>query len=304
MGKKTRKNTIITKIAVATFIAVFSLASAFAGTIAWFSSNKSATVTGGSFTVQTPTGIGFELYYLSGFDTNDDGSINNYGNYKAGYGFIGYEVSVGTAIFQKATVNEEGLVTDGSTNIEDLWPAHRLTFALVIETDSFQTFSLDSLTEDVKEGYQRATSKMLNPNYDPQNEEPEYLSNPTSITWAINMYGCAYHLTSSGDSDNNILADISRGFNTFKNVSTDKFVFSQDNPYEDSQVDIADGGNNIVDIDNDNLNRIILYFSILFSNEPSTFYRLENDGYYYKNSLGNSNCYKGLVFSDLTFNLA
>ena len=108
MGKKTRKNTIITKIAVATFIAVFSLASAFAGTIAWFSSTSSATVTGGSFTVQTPTGVGFSLYFLEKFSYTE-GLVNKFkdGDYNSiAREYTGYETTIGNALFKSTEDND------------------------------------------------------------------------------------------------------------------------------------------------------------------------------------------------------
>ena len=295
MGKKTRKNTIITKIAVATFIAVFSLASAFAGTIAWFSSTSSATVTGGSFTVQTPTGIQFELYHLIGFDTNDDGSSDKDGNYSHG-AFIGYETvpNPGKALFEKVDFED---VRGNPTNITHLWPAHRLTYAMLLPGGNYNSFTLKSWEEDVEEGYSFPTAKIM----DPENPETALDTSTVSLTWATNIYSKTYGVTSTGNTDQNILNDISTGFNSFKNETTDKFTFSQVvspavNPSAPVQIATGTEGQGT---------RVVLYFSIEFSNDASTFYNLSSDGsYYYKDENGNSNCYKRLSLFNLVFNLA
>ena len=301
MTKKTQKNTIITKIAVATMIAIFSLGSAFAGTIAWFSSSARTTVTGGSFKVQTPTGIGCSLYQLHHF--LDGSQATKPGNFVTNFGYIGYENPSITAVFQAVSYNEQGEVTEdpNPTVIENLWPAHRLTYALLIEgdTSSSFTFTLNSWSESVREGYQRTNSRIDNPDYGEEGE-PEYLSSPTSITWATNIYCRAYLV---GSTQNSVLTDIATGYNTFKTTNinaNDKFNASQSNPLS-SAIEMANSEDDVYDLGG---SRLIIYFSIEFSNYSDTFYSLGNDGYYYKDALyGNSNCYRGLTLTNLVFNL-
>ena len=297
MGKKIGKSKSFKKIVIATFIAIFSLMSAFTGTIAWFSSMSSVSVTGATFKVQTPTGIGYELYYLEGFDTDDNGSIDKSGNYNSVVDeHVGYESASTGAVF---TLVEESYEEDekNPTDISHLWPAHRLTYAMVLSSE-FSTFSLSSWSE-----VKGITAKI----YDEQNPETIVSETDVSITWAINIYSAAYIV---GSTSNDVLDDISTGFAEFvadeldenNDVVVDKFDFNQGNEAT-SSVALADS-NSVFDEGGD---RTILYFSIEFSNDSSTFYKLggtKNSPFYYKDTSGNSNCYKGLTFNSLVFNLA
>ena len=322
MGKKVKKSKTFTKIVIATFIAIFSLMSAFTGTIAWFTSSARTTVTGGSFTVQTPTGIGFELYYLVEFD-------DKYGNYNEDIDeYVGYESASTGAVF--ASVNDVDLEHEKNpVDISHIWPAHRLTYAMYLSGGNYSNFILDSWEEtssvtpskifsvdsDVVDASSFSTQQAIHDlyiyvlssesyvianEYDENIDTYYYASNAinyTSLCWAINIYGAAYKVADQG----NLLDTISYGFDTFKNESTDKFEYSQTspapNPASSTNISVATGTTGSGAI-------TVLYFSIEFSNSSDTFYKTNSDGSFnYKDTNGNSNCYKGLSLNSLVFKL-
>ena len=284
MAQKVKKNKTLGKVIIATTIAIFSLMSAFTGTIAWFASNRDVNVSGGSFKVQTPVGISYEIYELHNFTDKD-------GNYSDTVGeYIGYENPSTTAEFSKITFDEDGVPEQDPNpiDISHLWPAHKLTYALVIGS-SFANFSLDTWGETTLD------TAMV----DAQTH--------VSLSWTINIYGGAYYVNKTNnyqDEEDNILADISTGYNTYEADANVEDVFTYSESGEDDPEGPIPVVNSISGVSGNN-KRIILYFSIEFSNESDTFYKYNSSThYYYKNSGGNSNCYKGLSLNDLVFRLA
>ena len=283
MTKKTQKNAIIKKITVATIVAIFSLMSAFTGTVAWFMTNREVAVTGASFKVQTPGGISYEIYELHNF-TDKDG---NYSETVEEY--IGYENASTTAEFSKITFDESGVPEQdpNPVDISHLWPAHRLTYALVVG-GSFSAFKLETWSEVTLD------TAMVD------------AETHVSLSWAINIFGGAYYVTKTNayqDEEDNILADISTGYNTYEADANVEDVFTYSESGEDDPEGAIQVVNSISGASGDN-KRIILYFSIEFSNDSDTFYKYNKEtNYYAKNIYGNSNCYKGLSLTDLVFKL-
>ena len=152
-----KKLSIRLKIAAATATVIFTLATVFTSTIAWFSTKTSTEVTGGSFTVKPVSGIQYELYYLDHFEVsqnlNKDGNFNTIVNSHSGY-----EVAAANPVFNLVTFDDDGHVIDNNqqvvsddlnpTNICHLWPAHKLTYAIVIESGNLTNFTLDSWDEE------------------------------------------------------------------------------------------------------------------------------------------------------------
>ena len=276
-------------IAINTMFVIFGLASGFTGTMAWFNSQRSYSATAGSFSVSALPGTEFDLYYLDYFGTQADPSVKSKdGNYDSTIErFAGYEMPTGTAVFTKITFNTNGEVENNPnpTNITELWPAHRLTFALVITSGTLKNFTLTEWSETTDDD----TLAFVEGD-DPVN---------VCLSWAINIYGRAYPVSRTS----NLLNDISSGFSSYledledaENPLQDQFDFDQDSPGTHSNIPIvtnpADGA-------------WILYFSIEFSNEEDTFYSLnKNTGIYYRDEDGNSNCYEGLAINSLAFTLA
>ena len=290
MNRK-KKLSIRIKIIVATLTAVFSLFSAFSATYAWFVANQSVSATGMSVTIKAPEGIQFEFYYLDYFNlgasATKDGNFDTVAN-----AYAGYELAAANPVFKKINYDESGDVIDDAvhggdpTGINHLWPAHRLTYAIVITAGTLNSFSLDSWGEI------RSASVLTRINdADVQ----------VSLSWAINIYGGAYYIASTAE----VLDDISTGFSSYNSdlnnsTLTDKFLYSQTNiaPETKPVINICDS---ISGASGDN-KRVVLYFSIEFSDDSSTYYTYDSP-YYVKDTLGNSNCYEKLSLTGLSFKL-
>ena len=288
MKQLTNKMRTRLKIVGATATAVFSLASVFTATLAWFASNQNVTASAGSISIQAEKGISFDLYYLHHFAV--DQSTTKDGNYNAGIdAFAGYENAYTNPVFTKVNYDSNGNVTDASdpTDINHLWPAHKLTYAIVITDGSLNSFSLFSWSEV------RLPTVITQVN----SEDVE-----VSLSWAINMYGGAYYVASTATVTDDIATGFA-GYNTDlgNGTLTDKFTYSQTNiaPETKTSINIA----NSISGTAGNDKRVVLYFSIEFSNDSSTFYTYQNP-YYVKDSLGNSNCYEKLSLTNLIFRIA
>lgn len=289
-----KKKKISTKLKIigATFTVLFSLFSFFTGTLAWFANNTSVSATGASITVQAPDGVNFDVYYLHHFvidqSTNKDGNYNSIID-----AYSGYESATSNAVFEHVLFNEDGEVVDNlgvavdedenPMMINHLWPAHRLTFAIVISSGTVSRFSLDSWDEETDENVMTTNDSLV------------------SLSWAINLFGASYAVTATND----ILADISTGFTSYAAANlNDTFTYSEASPAPVPHPAISVLPS-LATADEDE--RIIVYFSVEFSDNSDTYYKLDNitDGvsYYTKNTSGNSNCYERLSLKDLVFKL-
>lgn len=277
----------IGSIVFSTSVVIFSLAAAFSGTIAWFNASKTASVSSGSFQVTAGENIQFDLYYLHHFDVDEN--TTKKGNYNPDTNlFSGYEVAYANPVFMKVNYDNEGHVTDlvDPTNINHLWPAHRVTYAIVVTSGNLGSFSLGSWSEQTSPEVQTKIT-----------EESDPIN--ISLSWATNMFGGAYYVTST----NTVTDDISTGFTSYKNdasAAVDKFPYSQTNiaPQQKPSITIV---NSVTGESGEN-KRVILYFSVEFSNDSSTFYSYQNP-YYVKDVNGNSNCYESLRLTSLNFKL-
>ena len=290
-----KRKGISTKLKVigATGTVLFSLFSLFTGTFAWFASNKTVTATGASVKVKAPEGVNFDFYYLHHFAI--DQSTNKDGNYNSIIdAYSGYENSASNAVFEIVNYNNEGEVVDNNdvvvsddenpTMINHLWPAHKLTYAIVITSGNVSGFSLDSWGEQTDDTVMTTTNGVH-----------------VSLSWAINIFGSSYTVAST----NSVTDDISTGFASYAADSlTDRFTYSQASPAPVQH----DAVNVIPSITaGSESQRTIVYFSIEFSDDSDTYYTLDsvNGGisYYVKDTSGNSNCYERLSLTDLVFRL-
>ena len=291
MAKTKKRISTRMKIIGGTLTALFSLFSLFSGTLAWFASSSSVTATGATITVKAPEGVNFDLYYLHHFVVNESTKDGNYNSIASI--FSGYESTSTNAVFEKVLFDEDGVVVDSQgdavdnednpTMINQLWPAHRLTYAIVITGGDVSKFSLTSWDEETDTNIKTTNNDLV------------------SLSWAINMYGSAQTVTST----NNVLNDISTGFASYAAATlTDRFNYSQASPApaQHTSIDILP----TITCGQEN-QRTIIYFSIEFSDDSDTFYALDNItngvSYYSKDTSGNSNCYEKLSLKDLVFKL-
>lgn len=293
MAKGKKKISAKVKIIGATVTALFSLSSVFTGTIAWFVSNTSVSATGASVKVEAPEGVNFDVYYLHHFEI--DQSTNKDGNYNSIIdAYSGYEIPASNAVFEPVLYNEAGEVVDENEDavadddnpmmINHLWPAHRLTYAVVLTSGNISGFSLDSWDEETDDTVMTTTSGVH-----------------VSLSWAINIYGSSYCVTST----NSVTDDISTGFVSYAAASlTDRFTYSQASPAPEQHNAISVVPSITTGQESQ---RTIVYFSIEFSDDSNTYYSLDNItagvSYYTKDTTGNSNCYERLSLTDLVFKL-
>lgn len=189
--------------------------------------------------------------------------------------FSGYERS---SLSEKDYTNfikiSESDSSDASpTNTQLLWPNHELTFALVftpIQTGAF-TFSLDSWESKESEDKKVKTND--------GNEEG------IRLAWAINVY-CT-------NSEHKI--GFTEAMDYFKKFeSTDLFGKGENVLDPLSNIQVTDASKEIA-----------VYFTIRYSNDSSTYYLKNEDGYYENNpnSSEQSNCYEDLTFKVSKFSL-
>lgn len=157
------------------------------------------------------------------------------------------------------------------TSTKFLWPNHQLTYALVFTPIRTGTFTFDlSSWESVG-------------NNDKLIDE----ATPIRLSYAIDIYAMAYED-----------ATFSKAKDFFQN---------KDDKFKDSPVSRASEKVNILTYDvTDTTKKVTLYFSILFSNHPSTYYAKPKDETYYQNdpnSPEQSDCYEGLQFNAKSFSL-
>ena len=266
MSEKRKGISIRFKIVTATAITIFSLSSVFTATYAWFASNNTVSANNSSFRVQTSGDIQFELYYLHHFAVDQNTNKNGNYNYDTNL-FAGYELEYSNPVFTQVNFDSNGNVTDVNdpTNISYLWPAHKITYAIVVNGGGLNSFSLDSWSE--------VRSQDVLTQVNSQDVE-------ISLSWAIDMFGGAYYVTSTAS----VTDDLSTGFSSYvnDNTLTDKFQYSQTNiaPEIKPSINIV---NSVSGTSGDN-KRIILYFSIEFSDDSSNYYTYQNP-YYVKDAL-------------------
>lgn len=311
-----------------TFV-LFGLCAVASGTYAWFAAGRSASVEAGAFTIAAPEGVSYTLYYLDYF-CNNSGAKTFDGNFDASVNLnCGYELERDLAQFTHVDFDSEGEATaipvvDPSTHetigswkpteIKDLWPAHQLTFALIIDGGSFAGFNLSSWGEKTVQSPAMAA---------PLGESGENVN--VSISWAINIYGYAYHLTPS--SEGTVAGGIGAAYAQYhadriaevedpesadpQNPDMipflqDRFPYSQESPAAEqhSTLNIIRSSEiKDIPVTSSSSQQTIAFFTLEFSDAAETFYSKDANGIYHLDPTGNSNCYEGLGLENLEFAL-
>ena len=288
MGSKNKTRSRM-KIVGATITAIFSLASVFSATYAWFAANNTVTASGMSISANGPDNIDFHLYYLHHFgsgQTQKDGNLNTAFNIYSGYYSNASNPSFAYVNPADSSINP--------TNIEQLWPAHQLTYALVVTTGKFHSFVLNDWAETRNDNTNKISASV-----------------DVSLSWAINIYGAAFEFSTKDENEQDIaeIDIVNSGFASYTDPNltlTDVFDYA---PITESHT--ANPFMPVSVASNDSISEqtsgtvFVIYFSILFDNSSSTFYSYnEADHFYYQDNNGDSNCYKGLSISRLSFVLS
>ena len=161
-------------------------------------------------------------------------------------------------------------------NIQNLWPAYRLTYALKISSGAMTKFSLQSWSE--------------NTNPDILTDEDQVIR----LSWATNIYGGAFNAASMAAGFALYHAALIRA----ENPLSDVFLYNEQSTVYGGGCDIATnpgtpGANEYT----------FVFFTIEFSNANTTFYERLSNGKYHKTTSGNSNCYQTLSFANMIFSL-
>lgn len=235
------------------------LSSAVAGTIAWFTAQRSVTVQAGSFQVTTPEGQDADIYYHS---LNYNDTLKQY---------AGFEKSSlmdeNYSSFKK--VDKEDTTTPSPLDTNYLWPNFQLTYALVftpIRTGTY-TFRLKSWKSDA------STEKLVSE------------GKGIRLSWAIRMYSYAVE-----DDET-----FSKAKEYFSSNQSESFFSSTS---ADSS-DTMEQGNLTYEV-TDTSKSVVVYFTIEFSNDSSTYYELDESTKYWNASTTSST--QSMCYENLTFN--
>jgi len=294
---------------------IFGLGGLATGTMAWFASQTSFATDIGSFSIAAPEGMKYSLFYLHHFipdplepETTKDGNYDNVISE-----FAGYETNYEHASFTEIDIDDGVVVDDPNpTSIKDLWPNHKLTFAILITSSlNMNKLTLKSWGEKTLN-----TSKISS-----GSEDEDYVH----LSWAINIYGKAYSVAKTANDS----ADVATGYESYWDETKDnRFDYSQASPATpETRTEITTVGSEgyettveeNTDIigyqkieaesvvydntvpENAGTNRTIAYFTIEFSDDESTFYEMDSSGYWDKATSGTSNCYEKLSLTSLEF---
>lgn len=243
-------------------------------TFAWFINRRTAVVSAEGFQVVLPEAQKVDFYRQTHNNFIDSENRK----------YSGFEKEKLTTDEKQSFVKIEGgesnQFTDPTTG---LWPNHQICYAMVFKPirEGTFSFSLTSFTSAPSE------DKLLNDS-----------KKGLSLSFAIDLYAKAYEYDEKFTTANDF----------FSKQST------EDNPdlfqVDESSSNIQSYSFEVASKEK----KYVLYFSILFSNDSSTYYSevtdysevtKENKTYYEKNqnSISQSNCYEGLTFSADKFTL-
>ena len=275
-SKKLKINLVITMLSAA-----ISLTSFLYLTYAWFTFKREARIT--AMTIQASGDISYELKYFT----------KNYGSNGTASGYQSPEVALSPAdIVTVDNYDTQFLPISEDPNLNGIqtviisaqYPSLRYTYALEVTGD----FSID------KTVFLQLTDYVAVPSTTFYNGTTGAAIN---LAQAINVYATAV--------DGN--GNITTGANSFVTATSQTDRFVQTVASGPANITLAQ---DVLDFDEDPADKIVFFFTIEYSNAPSTYYSYSNTSggkdYYFSDVEGNSNVYKGLTFSitELSVNIA
>lgn len=258
-------------------IAAISLGTVSA-TFAWFINRRTAVVSAEGFQVVLPEAQKVDFYRQK---HNFIDSENKYSGFEKEKLAPEEKKS-----FEKIGGGESNQFTDST---EKLWPNHQICYAMVFKPIRDGDFTF-SLTDYVSKP---STEKLLKN------------GNGLSLSFAIDLFAKAYEYDGTFTSKDDVILPSANSFfstqGSTDNVDKNEDLFKVDENSPNIQP-------NPYTFTVSKEKNYVLYFSILFSNDSSTYYSEVTEGnetYYKKdpNSISQSNCYEGLTFSADKFTL-
>ncbi len=268
-------------IALATFYSVFSMVISFSGTYAWFQAKRSVSAYASSFTVTREKGQEAKLYFYRG---NYNGKTKVYSGYDKETTWTDFDsmfVPVDEDAYKSIRAEDGELYPSSDTNnplnTSRIWPGYSLTYALVFTP------------------YKKGNYGLTLTSFDDSSKKESYISlgegktARRSLSYAIDRYGS--------------LSDKESG-EAYLSLSSyqDRFDSVPENPIDPKKATTIVSPVLLDDLSKEK----VLYFTIRFSNDKSTFYsENEKTGYWEKNpdSPSESNCYENLSFSATSFQM-
>ncbi len=261
--------------------AAISLTSFLYLTYAWFTFKREAGIT--AMTIQASGDISYELKYFT----------KNYGSNGTPSGYQSPDVALQPSDVvtvddydtQFLPISEDPYLNGIQTVIINAqYPSLRYTYALEVTGD----FAID------KTVYLRLTDYVAVPSTTFYNGTTNTAIN---LAQAINVYGTAV--------DGN--GNVTTGANSFVTSTSQTDRFNQTASAGPSDINLAQ---DILDFDEVPADKIVFFFTIEYSNAPSTYYSYSytsnNHDYYFSDVEGTSNVYKNLSFSitELSVNIS
>lgn len=277
MSSLTKSKELKLRIIGMTSLALLSLASLFVGTAAWFNTKRAVAVEAGTFQVVTPDDQKAELYYYNGNFNQNSEKYSGY-NKIDDLNSISFENS-----FSK--VDESTKTENNPCSTKELWPGYKLTYALQFTPNEDASYGLELLDVEFEDS---ETKKILE----------DGKETPISLSWVFEVYG-AY----AADEETNAKVYLD---STLKHTCQ----VNKENPLKEKTQIVAKQKKN-------KSKESILFFTIEFSNDPSTFYQeIESTQETNADSTSTitkwkqnndsptqSNCYEGLSITSMVFRL-
>lgn len=260
-------------------IAAISLGTVSA-TFAWFINRRTAVVSAEGFQVVLPEAQKV-AFYRQKYNNFIDSGKNCSGGFEKEK--LGVEKRQS---FIQIDVEESNQFSDSTKN---LWPNHQICYAMVFKPIRDGDFTF-SLTDYVSKP---STEKFLKN------------GKGLSLSFAIDLFAKAYEYDGTFTSKVDVILPSANSFfstqGSTDNVDKNEDLFKVDENSPNIQP-------NPYTFTVSKEKNYVLYFSILFSNDSSTYYSEVTEGnetYYKKdpNSISQSNCYEGLTFSADKFTL-